>query len=139
MSQKKVDAYKERKANREKIIKKEKTILRLEKTVGVALAAAAVIWVGFSVYDKVTDGAMEVKKETVMDTSALDSYVSELAMEHTHTDAETEEENDAQDGDDAAEADTAKEDDAQAGDDASDEDKAEAEDDAEEDKDASEE
>ena len=33
MSQKKVDAYKAEKANREKIMKKEKRVLRLEKLI----------------------------------------------------------------------------------------------------------
>ncbi len=90
MSQKKVDAYKEKKANRGKIMKREKAILRLEKAVGYMIVVVAVVWVCFSVYDKVNDGAVEVKTETVMDTSALDNYISELAAEDTDTDEEPE-------------------------------------------------
>ena len=76
MSQKKVDAYKEQKANRAKIMKKEKWILRLEKLAALVVCIAVVCWIGFSVYGKVTDGKEEVKVETVMDTSALDDYLS---------------------------------------------------------------
>lgn len=112
MSQKKVDAYKEKKANREKIMKKEKAVLRLEKTIGLLVAVVIVFWVCFSVYDKITDGAMDVQTETVMDTSALDSYTSALAMEDSEVEAEedTDEEADTEgeadvdaDADDAAE------------------------------------
>lgn len=76
MSQKKVDAYKEQKANRAKIMKKEKWILRLEKLAALVVCIAVVCWIGFSVYGKVTDGKEEVKVETTMDTSALDDYLS---------------------------------------------------------------
>ena len=50
MSQKKVDEYKERKVNREKIYKKEKRILMMEKLVGLAICLVAVVWIGYSVY-----------------------------------------------------------------------------------------
>lgn len=81
MSQKKVDAYKQEKANREKIIKKEKRILFLEKLAALVVCLAAVCWVGYSVYDKTVGQQEEVKTETVMDTSALDNYVSSLTQE----------------------------------------------------------
>ena len=42
MSQKKVDAYKAEKANREKIMKKEKRVLRLEKLIALAFCIVAV-------------------------------------------------------------------------------------------------
>lgn len=83
MSQKKVDAYKEQKANRKEILKKEKRMLMLEKVIGFAVCLVAAGWVLYSVYDKVTDtsGAEVVKVDTVIDTSALDDYTSGL-----HTD-----------------------------------------------------
>lgn len=81
MSQKKVDAYKEKKANREKIMKKEKMILNLEKLAGLVVCLVAVCWIGFSVYGKVAESQENVKTETVMDTSALDSYLSDLVSE----------------------------------------------------------
>ena len=55
MSQKKVDAYKAEKANREKIMKKEKLILTIEKLAALVACMVAVCWIGYSVYGKVTD------------------------------------------------------------------------------------
>ena len=81
MSQKKVDAYKAQKANREKIMKKEKMVLRLEKLVALAACIVAVCWIGYSVYGKVTEGQENVQVETVMDTSALDSYLNGLSSD----------------------------------------------------------
>ena len=64
MSQKKVDAYKKEKANREKLIKKEKRILMLEKLAGIAVCVVAVCWIGFSVYDKSQEDKETVGTET---------------------------------------------------------------------------
>lgn len=79
MSQKKVDIYKQQKANREKIMKKEKLILTLEKLAALVICLVAVCWIGYSVYGKVTEGQTEAEVETVMDTSALDDYLSGIA------------------------------------------------------------
>lgn len=84
MSQKKVDAYKAQKANREKIMKKEKLVLGLEKFAALVVCIIAVCWIGYSVYGKVTEGQEDVQVETVMDTSALDSYLNGIST----TDAE---------------------------------------------------
>lgn len=81
MSQKKVDAYKAEKANREKIMKKEKLILTIEKLAALVLCIVAVCWIGYSVYGKVTEAQEDVKTETVMDTSALDSYLNGLSSD----------------------------------------------------------
>ena len=81
MSQKKVDAYKAEKANREKIMKQEKLIFTLEKLAALVLCIVAVCWIGYSVYGKVTEGQEDVKTETVMDTSALDSYLNGLSSD----------------------------------------------------------
>ncbi len=80
MSQKKVDMYKEQKANRKNIIKKEKRTALLEKVVGVLVLAAAIGWIGFSVHTKVTDkGDVPAEvEETVVDMSALDNYLTGL-------------------------------------------------------------
>ena len=79
MSQKKVDAYKAEKANREKIMKREKLILNLEKLAALVVCIVAVCWIGYSVYGKATEGQETVQTETVMDTSALDSYLNGLS------------------------------------------------------------
>ena len=78
MSQKKVDRYKEEKANRSKIIKKEKRIAMLERVIGILVLAAAVCWIGFSVHTKVTERAevQQEVKETVIDMTALDNYLT---------------------------------------------------------------
>ena len=81
MSQKKVDAYKAEKANRDKIMKKEKLLLTLEKLAAFVLCIVAVCWIGYSVYGKVTAGQENVTQETVMDTSALDSYLNGISSE----------------------------------------------------------
>lgn len=110
MSQKKVDAYKMEKANRDKIIKREKRILLIEKIVGLVVCLAAVCWIGYSVYAKVTANQEVVIKDTVMDTSALDDYVSGLtADEEAEEDAVDAEEADTEDittAADTAETDT---------------------------------
>ena len=49
MSQKKVDEYKKKKANRDKIMKKEKIALRLEKLAALIVGLAIVGWIGYSV------------------------------------------------------------------------------------------
>ena len=49
MSQKKVDAYKAEKANREKIMKKKRAILNLEKLAALVVCIVAVCWIGYCV------------------------------------------------------------------------------------------
>lgn len=88
MSQKKVDAYKKEKANREQIIKKEKRVLKLEKLLAVVVGLVLVCWVGFSIYGKVTGGGAAVQKETVLDTTALDNYLNGLVADSAETAAE---------------------------------------------------
>ena len=91
MSQKKVDAYKQQKANRKEILKKEKRMLMIEKMIGIVICFAAACWVGYSVYDKVTDtsGKEIVKVDTVIDTSALNDYTSSLDTEDDSLEVET--------------------------------------------------
>ena len=50
MSQEKVDRYKEEKANRKKIIAKEKRMHKIQIAAGWLVAAAIVCWAGFSGY-----------------------------------------------------------------------------------------
>ena len=75
MSQKKVNQYKERKANRSKEQKKELFYDWLEKVVGVLVCVA---WIGYSVYEKVEQKQDAVVTETTMDTSALDEYMTNV-------------------------------------------------------------
>ena len=64
MSQKKVDQYKEQKANRKALMKKEKMMLRLEVGAIVVVLVALIGWFGYSVYDN-AQATAEANKEAV--------------------------------------------------------------------------
>lgn len=78
MSQEKVDRYKEKKARRQEIYKKEKRILALEKAAGILLCVVVIGWIGYSVYGKMTAAQNAKVIETVMDATAIDDYLSGL-------------------------------------------------------------
>ena len=81
MSQEKVDRYKEEKANRAKIQKKEKRTLFLEKC---AIAAVCVAAIGYSAYNLITRPDPDKAQETVtteMDVNALNDYLAGLSAE----------------------------------------------------------
>lgn len=84
MSQKKVDKYKQQKANREKIMKREKLMHRLEMTAAAVILIALVGWFGFSVYARAQEN--KPAKEYVLDTNALDSYLNALTTDKTAAD-----------------------------------------------------
>ena len=83
MSQKKVDEYKKKKANRSKIAKKEKRMLMLEKAAAIVVCLLSVAWVGYSAYGKVTENQETQTTQTEMDVSAINDYTNELAEELT--------------------------------------------------------
>ncbi|MBP3880482.1 MAG: hypothetical protein J6D46_09220 [Lachnospiraceae bacterium] len=82
MSQKKVDAYKDYKKNKDKILKKEKRMARFEIGAFAIVCAAFLAWVGFSVYQKATVKAPEAETEAVAATEInmtdYIEYMSEL-------------------------------------------------------------
>ena len=96
MSQKKVDAYKARKGLHNKTDRKEKVLFGLEMFAWAFIVIVA--WIGYSAYVKVTGAKENVVQNTVMDTTALDNYISNLST-------------DASDGTDSTDADTAEEED----------------------------
>ena len=101
MSQKKVDAYKARKSTRGRADKKEKMMFTLEMFAWAFICVVVVAWIGYSAYVKVAGTKAEVVQNTVLDTSALDNYISGI---DTDEDAETTEETaDEQDADDTTE------------------------------------
>lgn len=84
MSQEKVDRYKQEKANRARIQKKEKRVLLLEKAAIGAVCLVVVGWIGYSAYGVVTRPKENAEQETVtteMDINALDDYLSGLSQE----------------------------------------------------------
>ena len=98
MSQKKVDAYKARKGLHNKADRKEKVLFGLEMFAWASICVVIVAWIGYSAYVKVTGAKENVVQNTVMDTTALDNYISNLST-------------DASDGTDSTDADTAEEED----------------------------
>ena len=93
MSQKKVDYYKEQKANRSEIMKKEKRILMIEKIVAAVVGVFVVCWIIFSVVNKFTatdESAVETVR-TAINTSALDDFIDDDAAEGAEEEASEEE------------------------------------------------
>ena len=85
MSQKKVDAYKSKKLQRGKVDKKEKVLFTLEMFAWAFICVVIIAWIGYSAYVKVTGTKENVVQNTVMDTSALDNYMSSLTTDSTDT------------------------------------------------------
>mgnify|MGYP003432961343 CR=1 FL=1 len=110
MSQKKVDAYKARKSTRGRADKKEKMMFTLEMFAWAFICVVVVAWIGYSAYVKVAGTKAEVVQNTVLDTSALDNYVSGI---DTDEDADTTEET----ADETDAADTTEDENAEAADD----------------------
>ena len=77
MSQAKVDQYKKDKANRQKIIKKQKIMHRLEMAAITLVCVLVVGWIGYSVYDKVSSN--QEKETVVFDAGAIQDYLSGLS------------------------------------------------------------
>lgn len=78
MSQQKVDKYKQDKANRQKIMKKEKLMQRLEMTAVALVCVVLIGWMGYSVYDKVTAPEEGTVETVSFDATALQEYISGL-------------------------------------------------------------
>lgn len=81
MSQKKVDNYRAGKYGRAKAARKERIIDKLEILAWIAICVAMVGWIGFSAYTKIEEKEASTVTETVMDTSAIDNYVSGLSSD----------------------------------------------------------
>ena len=110
MSQKKVDAYKARKSTRGRADKKEKMMFTLEMFAWAFICVVVVASIGYSAYVKVAGTKAEVVQNTVLDTSALDNYISGI---DTDEDADTTEET----ADETDAADTTEDENAEAADD----------------------
>ena len=110
MSQKKVDAYKARKGLHNKTDRKEKVLFGLEMFAWAFICVVIVAWIGYSAYVKVAGTKAEVVQNTVLDTSALDNYISGI---DTDEDADTTEET----ADETDAADTTEDENAEAADD----------------------
>ncbi len=76
MSQEKVNKYKEEKANRKAILKREKRNRMIGRIVGSVIGLALVGWIGFSIYDKVATGMETAQTEVKLE--ALTNYLTGL-------------------------------------------------------------
>lgn len=76
MSQQKVDRYKQSKANRQQLIKKEKMVHRFEM-IAVAVVVVGILgWFGTSVYTRIQESAPAT--EYVLDISSVEGYLNGL-------------------------------------------------------------
>ena len=81
MSQEKVDRYKQEKANRKKIMRKQKTMNIVRKAVLTVAALALVAWLGYSAYDMYESGKERVVAEVNYD--AVMNYLNGLSADDT--------------------------------------------------------
>lgn len=79
MSQAKVDRYKQEKANRKQIMKKEKAKSIAARTIGAVICVALVGWIGYSGYTKWESS--RPTKTTEITTDALSDYLNGLSAE----------------------------------------------------------
>ncbi len=76
MSQEKVDKYKKEKANRKKLMKKEKLENAVRKCVVALIGLLLVCWIGYSAYD-VYDSGKEPEKAEV-DYQAFNDFPQDI-------------------------------------------------------------
>lgn len=81
MSQAKVDRYKEEKANRKKVMRKEKVANRLRKCAVAVVAAALVVWIVYSAYN-MYESSRPVK-EAEVNYQSVDTFNQEIATAAT--------------------------------------------------------
>lgn len=94
MSQEKVDRYKKEKVNRDKTMKKEKMVRRIEYGLTGLVLCAMVVWCGFSIYQKAVEGKASETTVYEVNTEAMDTYaqnVRSAAKADTSATSETEE------------------------------------------------
>lgn len=79
MSQEKVDRYKQEKANRKQIMRKQRTMNFVRKGVLALVALALIGWLGYSAYDMYESGKERVVAEVNYDS--VTDYLNSLATE----------------------------------------------------------
>lgn len=83
MSQQKVDRYKQEKANRKKIMKREKMQRTITAVCSSVVCIAVVGWLGYSAYGYFTKQETKDPVQTEVDLSAISDYMSGLSAEAT--------------------------------------------------------
>ena len=80
MSQEKVDKYKKEKANRQKLMRREKWVRRLEYTATVLVLGGLITWFSMAVYANV-QAEKESQREattTTMNVTGMQDYLAEI-------------------------------------------------------------
>lgn len=77
MSQAKVDKYKEEKANRKEIMKKEKMKHMVRRCIVSLCGLALVVWLGYSAYNVYEES--QPKESVAVNYEAVTTYQQELA------------------------------------------------------------
>ena len=90
MSQQKVDKYKQDKANRSQIIKKQKRAVRIEFIAAAVVMIGLVGWFAHSYYDRVAETKPPV--EYPIDSAVVDEYLNDLNTPADEADGTVEEE-----------------------------------------------
>lgn len=79
MSQEKVAKYKEEKANRKELMKKEKQARQVRRIVAGVVCAALLAWVGYSGVTYLQEN--KARQEVQVDYTAIDEYADNIAGE----------------------------------------------------------
>ena len=83
MSQEKVAKYKEQKANRKEIMKKEKRAKLLRNIIGCVVGVALIGWVGYSAVDLYLDNRPRPTAE--VDYAAVTEYAAQFEEQQEET------------------------------------------------------
>lgn len=76
MSQEKVERYKQEKANRKQIIKKQKRAHMVRNTIMTLVAVALIGWLGYSAYDIYE--SKQPRKMAEVDYTAVNEYIQSI-------------------------------------------------------------
>ena len=111
MSQEKVDRYKKEKANREKIMRRERWITRLEVTAFVVVLAALIGWFSMAVYQNsvAEKKANRTTETTTMNVTDIQNYLTNTNTSSDSDDEDTDAADDTSDSSSDSTADTARE------------------------------
>ena len=111
MSQEKVDRYKKEKADREKIMRRERWITRLEVTAFVVVLAALIGWFSMAVYQNsvAEKKANRTTETTTMNVTDIQNYLTNTNTSSDSDDEDTDAADDTSDSSSDSTADTASE------------------------------
>lgn len=77
MSQQKVERYKQEKANRKQIMRRQRIMSILRKCAAAVVAVALIGWLGFSVYDSYTSN--QERPSVAVNYDSVTDYLSGLS------------------------------------------------------------